>query len=66
MVAALTGPESDYHHAGTPTELDKALREATGNPDRLAFIEVLLDTYDTPPLLQRLAERATAAAKGLA
>jgi TPP-dependent 2-oxoacid decarboxylase len=65
MVAALTGPESDYHHAGTPTELDKALREATGNPDRLAFIEVLLDTYDTPPLLQRLAERATAAAKGL-
>ncbi|MEV4344598.1 thiamine pyrophosphate-binding protein [Actinoplanes sp. NPDC049596] len=64
LVAGLTGPETDYHHAGTPTELDKALRAAADHPDRLAFIEVQLDAYDTPPLLRRLAERATAAAKG--
>ncbi|XVU23824.1 thiamine pyrophosphate-binding protein [Actinoplanes sp. CA-054009] len=66
LVAGLTGPETDYHHAATPTELDKALRGATDHPDRLAFIEVQLDAYDTPPLLRRLAERATAAAKGAA
>ncbi|SNY50108.1 alpha-keto acid decarboxylase family protein [Paractinoplanes atraurantiacus] len=64
LVAGLTGPETDYHHAATPTELDKALRGAGDHPDRLAFIEVQLDAYDTPPLLRRLAERATAAAKG--
>ncbi|XVV11182.1 alpha-keto acid decarboxylase family protein [Actinoplanes sp. CA-131856] len=63
LVAGLTGPETDYHHAATPTELDKALRGAADHPDRLAFIEVQLDAYDTPPLLRRLAERATAAAK---
>ncbi|MEU8813663.1 thiamine pyrophosphate-binding protein [Actinoplanes sp. NPDC048796] len=66
LVAGLTGPETDYHHAATPTELDKSLRAAADHPDRLAFIEVELDAYDTPPLLRRLAERATAAAKATA
>ncbi|WP_229073674.1 alpha-keto acid decarboxylase family protein [Actinoplanes sp. DH11] len=62
VVAAFAGTETDYHHAPTATDLTKALTTAS-ETDRPAFIEVELDAFDTPPLLRRLAERATAAAK---
>ncbi|MEU4563358.1 thiamine pyrophosphate-binding protein [Actinoplanes sp. NPDC023936] len=61
VVAAFAGPDTDYHHAATGTELTKALTAATGS-NRPVFVEVELDAFDTPPLLRRLAERATAAA----
>ncbi|MEU8242022.1 thiamine pyrophosphate-binding protein [Actinoplanes missouriensis] len=59
VVAAFAGPDTDYHHAATGTELSKALTPASES-NRPVFIEVELDAFDTPPLLRRLAERATA------
>ncbi|BAL86942.1 putative indolepyruvate decarboxylase [Actinoplanes missouriensis 431] len=59
VVAAFAGPDTDYHHAATGTELAKALTAASES-NRPVFIEVELDAFDTPPLLRRLAERATA------
>ena len=44
---------------GKRSVLAKAQREATERPDRLVFVEIQLDAHDTPPLLRRLAERAT-------
>ncbi|MEU4691423.1 thiamine pyrophosphate-binding protein [Actinoplanes sp. NPDC023714] len=59
VVAAFAGPATEYHQATTITELAKALTAASGSQSPV-FIEVELDAYDTPPLLRRLAERATA------
>ncbi|WP_250030147.1 alpha-keto acid decarboxylase family protein [Paractinoplanes maris] len=61
LVTALTGDKVDYHRAETAADLRHAL---TAIGDAFTFIEVVLDKYDAPPLLRRLAERSGGGAPG--
>jgi TPP-dependent 2-oxoacid decarboxylase len=49
------GPDTIVARAGTPAELSAALAACDQNPGTLAFIEVVLDRHDMPPLLTELA-----------
>ena len=60
MVAALTGGRARHELVRTTAELARALTEAGRSPAQLVVIQAELGRHDVPPLLEVLAQRATA------
>ena len=64
LPAALGVPGALTFQVGTYGELDDALTAAAANPERMVLIEAVVARMDVPPLLNELAQSASAANAG--